>query len=259
LGVYAWVIDGATDVAEERLLPGGSDAAWLATVLDDCLRRLAPGGPGLDEALAAITAEAARRFAAERLRAPRERHELPSASGILARLDGDALEFLSLGDCSLLIEAPDGAVRFAAGGGLSDGDRRTSDAIRIFQRSLGAPTAAQTLAAIMPRLRAGRSDMNLPGGYGVFSVEPVPAEYVRIDRMALPGGAHLLLASDGFMRLADVYGRYRLGELPGVVRRKGLAALMAELRGIESADPDCHAVARAKPSDDASAMLIAVG
>jgi hypothetical protein len=76
--------------------------------------------------------------------------------------------------------------------------------------------------------------------------------------MPLERGAHLLLASDGFMRLADVYRRHRPEHLPGLVRRHGIAALLSELREIEAADPDCHAIPRAKPRDDASAMLIAV-
>src|SRR3982751_887037 len=34
----AWVLDGATGLADGRLLPGPSDAAWLADAYDDLLR-----------------------------------------------------------------------------------------------------------------------------------------------------------------------------------------------------------------------------
>ena len=66
----AWVIDGATDVAAERLLPGGSDAAWLAEALDAELRIRVHQGLSLDALLVAAGESIAQRFDHEQRRPP---------------------------------------------------------------------------------------------------------------------------------------------------------------------------------------------
>ena len=87
----AWVLDGATGLSDERLLPGPSDAAWLAGVYSRLLDGTADrAGAGLDRLLADVTAEAARAFEAHRLRPAACRFELPSAGLILARAGGRA-------------------------------------------------------------------------------------------------------------------------------------------------------------------------
>lgn len=255
----AWVIDGATDVAEQRLLAGGSDAAWLAEALDAELRRLVHDRLPLEALLVAVSETIARNFEREQLRPPRERHELPSAAGIVLRRTSGGVELLSLGDCSLVVAPAEGdAYVVGETAGLSPGDQRTAQAMRQIQQSTGTRTWVEARGHLLPRLRASREGLNRPGGYGAFSVVPVPAELVGIERIPLTSGTHLLLASDGFMRLADVYRRYRGPQLLGEGRRRGLAAVVAEMRELEAADPECLAIPRAKPRDDASAMLLAV-
>ncbi len=255
----AWVIDGATDVAAERLLPGVSDAAWLAEALDAELRIRVHHGLSLDALLVAAGETIAQRFDREQRRPPRERHELPSAAGIVLRRTSEGVELLSLGDCSLVVAPAEGDAYVAGdAAGLSPGDRRTGEAMRQIQQSTGTRTWVEARGHLLPRLRASREGLNRPGGYGAFSVVPVPAELVGIERIPLTPGTHLLLASDGFMRLADVYRRYRGPQLLGEGRRRGLAAIVTEMRVLEAADPECLAIPRAKPRDDASAMLLAV-
>ena len=271
-GALAWVIDGATDILEERILPGPSDAAWLAARIDRYLagiaaRSLAEGegeaacasADGLTALLGEVTRDAAAAFARERLRPPAARHELPSASGILMALGEGRLDALSLGDCQLLLKRPSGEMAIlGTHPGLAAGDRETMAAVKKIQTDTGATGWAEMRQRLGPRLRQGRAGLNMPGGYGVFSVEPVPAEFVVPVAAPVEPGALILLASDGFTRLTDVYGRHGLGDLVDLAVRRGLADLLAEIRAIEAEDPQCLLIPRAKPRDDASAMLIEV-
>lgn len=252
----AWVIDGATDVLDHPLTAGGTDAAWFAGSLhawlqanaatyDACLSRLPD----------TLAHEQARAFATAASRAPRERFEHPSASGIVLRANGHGLEYVSVGDCTLLVETPDGLLRVGAPE-KDAGDTQLGAAIAAYQRTAAAPTAAAARAHVWPRIRAARARMNTDAGHGVFSITAPPAQLVAHGRIDAARGTRALLASDGLMRLSDVYRRFTRAELFDRAWRYGLGDLMRELRAIEAADAEALAHPRAKVNDDASAMLL---
>src|SRR5258706_10662560 len=95
--VLAAVFDGATALSEP-LLPVDSDPAWLARKGAEGL--IAYQALGAREALRRAAVDAEQEFKALRLRPPRENHELPLASMMLAGLDGGELSFLSFGECT---------------------------------------------------------------------------------------------------------------------------------------------------------------
>jgi Protein phosphatase 2C len=260
-GAAAWVVDGATDVLEERLLPGPSDAAWFAEALNRAFARLAEQpAPSCDAVLVAATEEVRSRFQRAAVRAVAQRHEQPSAAGIYARIVGGALEGLSLGDCTMMT-LPAGAAPldlFRAGRREADDDTRAA-AKAMTAGPGGEHASPQTIrAGLMPLLRAGRDRMNTPEGYGVFSIDMPPGQHVRHCRRPVGEGDLFLLASDGFLRLVDVYGAHSLPSLAAAIHADGLAALALHLRGIETEDAGCRRFPRAKVRDDATAMIVEV-
>ena len=68
----------------------------------------------------------------------------------------------------------------------------------------------------------------------------------------------VLLCTDGFYRLADMYGLYDDQALIRAARDRGLAGLVAELRGFEADAADDIRFGRFKTSDDAAALLLRV-
>jgi hypothetical protein len=70
---------------------------------------------------------------------------------------------------------------------------------------------------------------------------------------------HILIASDGFFRLVNVFGAYDESKLlAAALHGKGLAALYTELREREAEDPTCRRHPRLKFMDDASAVLVRI-
>lgn len=261
-GPLAWVLDGATDVGSERLLPGGSDAAWFAGRLDQALRELggrAPPAapPGLFEILAHVTGEVASAFERERLRSPAARHELPSAAGVLVAAHARGLAYLNVADCELLVAEPGAPAQTVGADPASEaGDRRLAELLRRHRIEAGEQHWKEARRKLWPSLQMARARMNEPGGYGVFSTNLPPAELVRSGEIELAAGSRIMLASDGLMRLVHVFERYRSGELIAAASERGLADLLAELRTIEADDGNCQRFPRTKPSDDASALLL---
>lgn len=259
-GRLAWAIDGATDVLAEPLMPGGSDAAWLAAVADEELQRISETFQGgLDALILELTRTAAGRFAAERRRPPVDAHEQPSAAALIVRLDDLDIDYLSLADCQCLAKAPGGATTaLGLDPEVVQGDRRAIEVMQTFRAVTGSASWREARAHLWPRIRAARGRLNTPEGYGVLSVIPPPAKFMRTGCVRVVPGTRLLLATDGFMRLTDLFARYTSDELMTLAGRDGLATLLAELRDMESADGDCRHVPRTKPHDDASAILLEV-
>ena len=116
--------------------------------------------------------------------------------------------------------------------------------------------SSATVSARRLKACAGRAAMNEPDGYGVFSITPTPWHFVRAGQIDMPTGGHALLASDGLMRLVDVFKLYTALDLLAAVRNGGLTPLMRLLRMVECDDVHGHRYPRAKVNDDATGLLL---
>lgn len=80
----------------------------------------------------------------------------------------------------------------------------------------------------------------------MFSITPKPRHFVQEGQIAMPPGGYALLASDGLMRLVDVFRLYTAPELFAAARNDGLAPLIELLRTVERDDVHGHRYPRAK-------------
>lgn len=252
----AWVIDGATDVLEEPLLEGGSDAAWFAEASHRALTGLNP-----PEDLASVPAQiceyVATDFQTSAKRKPSGRHEHPSATAIIVRPRGSRMDYVAVGDCALI--ARSGSHLHVVGlGGKEAGDRSTAQAVANFQAQNCGASPEDAKAHMWPKIRAQRARINMPDGYGALSLTAPLPQFIVSGGFETAVGDHVLIASDGLTRLVEIYRRYDAEQLLANAIHRGLAALVTELREIETADASCRAYPRVKATDDATAMLLRI-
>jgi hypothetical protein len=239
------------------LLPGESDAAWLAHRAVGHLTSHARSG-GAREALAATASALEAEFVRERLRPPAEMYETPLASLMLVEaLEGGRLLALWFGDCCALVARPGEPIEII-GEAFDRKDAEAQRAARHGRESGAGPAAKQNWDQMLPALREHRNRLNQPGGRWVLAPDAHCAAMARWAEISAPAGTAILLASDGFLALSSDYGRYEPGALVEAALSRGLEPLLAELRAIEQADPDGLAYPRYKTSDDATAVLIRV-
>lgn len=258
---YAWVIDGATDLLDEPLIASApSDAFWFAGEVHAALAHLAAADSAiaLADVPAMVAMLVAPRFAAVARRAPRLRHEVPSAAGLVVRLDGGRLSCLALSDCTLLVMGNGTVSRHGAN--VDDaGDRHLAISVARNRAALKATDRNADMLVVMRReLQRGRDAFNTEDGYGVFSTIAPPRRHIALGDTPAPTGTRLLLASDGFMRLVDVFAAYTPASLFEAVLERGLASLLDELRAIERSEASADTHPRVKASDDASALLLEI-
>jgi serine/threonine protein phosphatase PrpC len=250
----AVVFDGATGLGE-RLMPGASDAQWIAQFAVRRLRAYAQEGEnGPREWLHDAAFDAATSFEALRRREPAEKYEVPYGSLMLAALGEASLDLVWFGDCAALLHDDEGA--FSMIGDTIE--KRTRESGRAAKASK-SPAAAGVRDEFLPALRAARNKVNTQGCDWLFAPDPACAEHARSKTIAAAPGATLLLASDGFLALSADYRRYTAEALLDTAIRRGLAALGQELRAIERDDPEGRRFPRFKRSDDATAVLLSIG
>ena len=254
--VAACVFDGATGLGD-RLMPGPSDAQWIAQFGGRRFKAHAEEGEGaMRDWLRAAAADAEKSFKALRLRPPAENYEIAYASAIMVAPDQDGVSFLWFGDCAALLRAHDGAFRLF-GETLNRKESERARVERLVKPGRPGPAAAGVRDEFLPVLRASRNYVNTAEEW-LFAPDAACADHAKQARISVASDSFLLLASDGFLALASDYERYTPEALFDASKAKGLAVLGEELRAVETADPDGTRFPRFKRSDDATALLLAV-
>jgi serine/threonine protein phosphatase PrpC len=249
----ALVMDGATMLGDP-LMPGKSDAAWIATFgARRLMAHLADQEP--KKALRSAMADAEKSFKALSLRAMEAQWQIPCASVCLAAEQEKGLEFLWLGDCGALIAQGDGVT--VIGETIAKRSEESARARKVAQEKGVSSAAPGVRAQFMDHLRAARGRVN-SGAYWLFTPDKRAAAHAQRKIVKAEKGALLLLASDGFLALASDYGAYDAAGLIAAAKDKGLAAMGEELRAIEDGDARGDRFARFKKSDDATALLLEV-
>ncbi len=252
-GNAAVVVDGATPLGDS-LMPGPSDAAWIAQFGARRLMAHLRDGDGARKALRGTLADTQKSFEALRRHAPEEMWQTPCASMMLAVADEGGVEFLWFGDCAALVKQGDAPVAIIG----ETFDKRAAEARRaqtLAREKNVSPAAGLSRAEFIGDLRVSRNRIN-SGNHWLFSPDVKAASHVSRRVMKVAPGSALLLLSDGFLALASDYGAYSPDSLMAAALANGLAALGEELRAIEAADSGGDKFPRFKKSDDATAMLL---
>lgn len=251
----AVVIDGATPLGDS-LMPGPSDAAWIAHFGARRLMAHLKDGDGARKALRATLGDTQKSFEALRRHEPEEMWQMPCASMMLAVTAGEGMEFLWYGDCAALVKQSDAPVTVVG----ETFDKRAAEAKRaqaLAKEKNVSPAAGLSRAEFIDSLRSRRNRIN-SGSNWLFSPDVKAAAQVSRRVMKVKSGSEILLLSDGFLALASDYGAYGVDSLMAAALSKGLVALGEELRAIEAGDSGGDKFPRFKKSDDATALLLKV-
>ena len=247
--VAAVVIDGATPLGDS-LMPGSSDAAWIAQFGARRLMAHLRDGDGARKALRATLADTQKSFEALRRHEPEEVWQTPCGSMMLAVPGEGDVEFLWFGDCAALVKQGDAAVTVIG----ESFDKRAAEAQRaqkIGKEKNLSPAAGINRPEFLTALRAARNRIN-SGESWLFSPDVKAAAHASRRIIKAAPGSTILLASDGLLALASDYGAYNADRLMAAAMEKGLAALGEELRAIEAGDAVGDKFPRFKKSDDAT-------
>lgn len=255
---WAWVIDTSIFPGTAPVMHSKSDATWLATFADERLSALAPqAGDGRD--LIRHVMEEARTI--YRAKAPQERHEdfvsWPLGAMTLVRRKGNILDAWTFGDTTAFVRQPDGTVlTLGEAPGLRNFE--ACKAAELMQASGSRPNDILEEPVFLEWLGERRERQRKSGTpAALLSLNPDAADRLRHESVPCDDSATILLTSDGFSALVDLYGALDAASLMEAALASGLEPLARKAREIETQlDPDGTRYPRFKLSDDTTALLL---
>jgi Protein phosphatase 2C len=257
-GDWAWVIDTSIFPGTTPVMHETSDATWLAKFADQRLSNLAPQAHD-GAALLRHVIEQAR--TAYRAVAPAERHEdfvaWPLGAMTLVRRRDNLLDAWTFGDTTAYVRQPDGTVQLL-GDAPSLRDAEAAQAAELMRQAGSRPTAILDEPVFLSWLAERRERQRKSGvPAALLSFNPDAVDRLRHETAPCPDGTTILLASDGFSALVDLYGAMDARALMETALASGLEPLVKLAREIETErDPDGRLYPRFKASDDATAILL---
>ena len=171
----------------------------------------------------------------------------PSATVAILREQPDAVDYLVLGDTTILLEEPTG-IRTLTDDRLEQvaaGQHRA-----MHQHATGSTDHGRSFADLVTEQRRHR---NQPDGFWVASTDPAAAQHALTDTVPLDGLHRAAVLSDGATRLVDRFALLDWPNFLDVLAEQGPDAIIAQVRAAEAIDPDGRRWPRGKRHDDASA------
>ncbi|TCU61158.1 hypothetical protein EDF58_101468 [Novosphingobium sp. PhB57] len=269
-GDAAWVIDGATGIGP-ALLDAPSDASWLARTANAALTQLLADNCEIPTMalLREVMGRCRDALAREQVREAEGPHEHPSAAFAMVRVIDGVAEFTALADCRIV--TVDGAGE-GDGEGDDEGEAllfgsyaldalegRTVEAMKAVLAAEGDIGFDALKARLLPGLRANRKLMNREGGYWVLGTEPAAADHLWQCRMPVRPGQRFAIASDGFLRLNELFAVATPADLLSISDQEDWSRWLGRLRDLEKAPGSLHRHPRVKPHDDASLIVCSWG
>jgi hypothetical protein len=175
----------------------------------------------------------------------------PSATVVMARLHPDGIEYLVLGDSTLLIdrERREPAV-------ITD-QRIEQVAVEQLAAMNALPTGTpEHFAARVTYVARQRELRNRPGGYWITSTDPAAAAQACTGVEHVAGLRSVTLLSDGATRFVE-FGLGDWRTLLALLGTEGINAVFDRIRAAETGDPEGARWPRAKRHDDAAIVHFA--
>ncbi|WP_221348030.1 integrase [Streptomyces beigongshangae] len=242
----AVLLDGAGVAGAETGCVHG--VAWFSSTLGGLL-------------LSSITTRPAWSLAgclADSIRAVRSLHEdscdltyraSPTSTVVAVRVGAGALEYLVLGDSTLLLTDEDGKTAAITDRRLDEVGKRLRG--RVDDLPTGSPEHAAALAEYRDALTGLR---NRPDGFWIAGPDPRAAEHAFTGTVPLDSLASVSLLSDGATRLVDRFELADWQEVVAVLGSSGPDELIRRVREAEDGDPNGRRWPRGKARDDATAL-----
>ncbi|MFI5470523.1 integrase [Streptomyces cacaoi] len=242
----AVLLDGAGVAGAETGCTHG--IAWFSSTLGGLL-------------LSTMTAHPAQPLAeclADSIRVVRSLHEdscdlsyraSPTSTVVAVRADAGALEYLVLGDSTLLLADQDGKTTAITDQRLDEVGKRLRGPVDAL--ATGSPEHAAALAEYRDSLTGLR---NRPGGFWIAGPHPQAAGHALVGAVPLDTLASVTLLSDGATRLVDSFELATWEGMLAVLGLSGPAELIHRVRAAEADDPDGRRWPRGKAQDDATVV-----
>jgi len=245
-----WVIDGATALSSDKPDKATYEVQSIVEKIDETIKTRTDDTRVSLKNIMYEAAEEVNTLIPELHR--REPWEIPSCAIAITRINEESIDYILLGDVTIVFQSDGLHV-------ITDNSVGVLDKIAITEKyrlqvDYGF-TSKEARNAITPILRENRSKMNTPNGYWIFNGDINAIDNALTGKIQIKNSGKLLLSTDGFSRLVDLFSAYNTWEsLLNDLENKTLEDMANRLRKLELQDPECINYPRFSIHDDATAI-----
>jgi len=253
VGRLAWIMDGASGASRRRTTTEASDAAWLVGVADAFLRNCTATDVG--EVIQTLEAYLSACFRTETEALDVAENGAPSAClAVISFEDVGSghvkLQGAVVGDVCVFVPSAQGPVRW------TDDRPKPFEARTLAALAQSSRDGTSPPEGVFDQIRQNRRSLNQVGGY--FAVHPLTpwARFAHRFETVVETGCPIVMATDGFLRLTDLFGALSIESLVAELHNERHETLIDELRRLERLDPYATRYLRVKVHDDATVLTV---
>jgi Protein phosphatase 2C len=240
------VLDGATARTDTGCIHGVS---WYASHLGQGLARL---GLDRDLKLGQVLTNAIALTANEHRECDLRHPGTPSATVAMLRQSGSSLDYLVLGDTTVIVETVTETQVLTDDRMDATAQTERAEADRY---PIGSP---EKRSALVRMKHAELAVRNQPGGYRVAAADPMVATHAITGEFALREVRRLAVLTDGAARVVSMFDLLDWSGVLDVLAEMGPTNVIRRVRAHEAADPNGTKWPRNKASDDATIVFATI-
>ena len=250
----AWVIDGATGLNGKNLISNESDAKWYVNWWNKYLHDNLSKNESLKEivknGIDKINKEYHKIIGDNKI----EPIDFPSIACSIIKFYKDRIEYLILGDCTLLLSKNENVTTYKDDA-ISLLDKSVFDYIESLE-DVKNMSFNEKKSNAMHIIINNRLKKNTVGGYWSLEFSKEAVENSINGFIEVDGNMKIMMSSDGFSCAYDRYNLFTKEEMFSVAQNQGIDYIYNKLREVEKSDESGVEYTRFKVHDDSSCIYL---
>ncbi|CCL27434.1 TPA: hypothetical protein KO185_002184 [Clostridioides difficile] len=252
----AWVLDGATGLNNKNLVSTESDAKWYVSWWNSYLHE----NMEREDSLKVIIKEGIEEITKEYYKLTDDKEveaiDIPSCSCSILKFYKDKIEYLLLGDCTLLVNNNE-SVKILKDETLCELDKKVFDFMKEAKDATNL-TLKERKAEVMPIIIENRLKKNTVGGYWTLEFSKEAVDNCVSGFIDIEYKMKIMMASDGFSCGYDRYKIFDKNEMMKIAEIKGIDYIYRKVRELEKDDEMAIEFPRFKIYDDSSCVYLEI-
>ncbi len=253
----AWLLDGATGL-DSLLIENRSAANWFVNTFSDVLKILSNELTDISsmDLLRQVSDKVRDLYQQQIKNCPADTLP-PSSTLVMVREFDEKIEICALGDSRAIFDLKESGITTFGSSPIEDFDNEVLqklESLRLEDPNISLPLATEHLHSDLMTIRQRKNTAN---GYWVLCPVDNPFDHmqvIQLEKDEIVGG-EILVATDGFLRLSEVFGHCDNGHLLRM-NDSQLGATFEKLRQLEKGDQSAIHYPRLKCSDDATCLRV---
>lgn len=265
----AWVIDGTSGFSDRSVTDHPeSDGVWFVETAEAYLRDHIHDDEPLEEILRKtiehlvaelqdeIPTDTEISFDPPKVISAVSMEELPGATIALVRWDEDTLEYYSLGDSSVIVNAEDEFAHYNEGGPQQHDEVLRGHIQKYISENPNADLD-EIRESALPHIRESRKYREVPGGFWCLGINPASAKQAVRGSYPVDSVSEVFLFTDGLLDIVELFEVFQTWEDAAVhMREQGVEKTLEQLRNVQREDDDLSEYPRLKQMDDAAIVYL---